>query len=99
MNRWYDKYEVLGKRLDAFNEMDQKVMDPLLKGVMDLVKEHDPSLLCYEKTFDFPLSLYRRRWYDKDPYLWLMFNTLKEADIVLLKSVEEYLVQEMDKDK
>ena len=95
MNRWYDKHAKLGKRLDTFKEMDQKIRDHLLKGVMDMVKNYDPSLLSYEKAFDFPLTFNRRRWYDKDPYLWLMFNTLKMADDTLLRSVEDYLEKEM----
>ena len=95
MNRWYNKRAKLRERLDAFKEMDQKSRDPLLKGIMDLVKKYDPNLLCYEKAFDFPLTLNRRRWYDKDPYLWMMFNTLEAADDTLLQSVEDYLEKEM----
>ena len=81
--------------LDAFKEMDQKTRDPILKGVMGLVQQYDPSLLSYEKSFDFSLDFNRRRWYDNDPYLWVMFNILIIADDTLLQSVEEYLGKEI----
>lgn len=95
MNRWYDKRPHLGKRLDALKEIDQKIRDPIVKGVMDLVQQYDPSLLSYEKALDFPLDFNRRRWYDNDPYLWVMFNILKIADDTLLQSVEDYLGKEI----
>jgi hypothetical protein len=40
---------------------------------------------------DFPLDINRRRWYDKDPYLWLIMNGLKYASDELLASVTKYL--------
>jgi len=95
MNRWYDNFPDLGARLNAFKDMNQEIRDPLLKGIMALVQQYDPSLLSYEKAFDFPLHLNRLRWYDKDPYIWLVFNTLKVADDTLLQSVENYLIEKM----
>ncbi len=91
MNRWYDKHPNLGKRLDEFKEMHQNVREPIVKEIIDLVKEHDLSLLSYEKAFEFPFDCNRRRWYDNDPHLWLMFNILEVADEALLQSVEDYL--------
>ena len=95
MNRWYDNHSNLGKRLDAFKEINQKTRDPIIKCVMDLVQQCEPSLLSYEKAFDFPFDFNRRRWYDNDPYLWVMFNVLKIADDTLLQSVEDYLEKEI----
>lgn len=95
MSRWYDKYAALNMRLEAFKEMDQKLKDRLVKGMMALVNNYDPNLLSYEKAFDFPLTVNRQRWYDQDPYLWLLFNTLKMADATLLRQIEDYLAQEM----
>ena len=95
MSRWYDKRPNLGIRLDAFKEMDPTVSKPIIKGLLDLVEQYDPSLLSYEKAFDFPFDSSRRRWYDNDPYLWLMFNVLKIADDTLLQSAEDYLGREI----
>ncbi|WP_028863858.1 hypothetical protein [Psychromonas aquimarina] len=91
MSRWYDKHPNLKKQLDEFKEMHQKVREPIIKEIIDLVKKHDLSLLSYEKAFEFPFDCNRRRWYDNDPHLWLMFNILEVADEALLHSVEDYL--------
>ena len=91
MSRWYDKRPRLGKRLDEFKEMDPKTRELIIKGVMDLVQQYEPSLLSYEKAFDFPFNSNQRRWYDNDPHLWLLFNILKVADEPLLQSAEDYL--------
>ena len=89
--RWYDQHPIIGKKLDAFEEMDATLKDHLIKGVMVIVTNYDPGLLSYEKAFEFPLSIKRDRWYDSDPYLWLMFNTLMMADEELLQSISDYL--------
>ena len=91
MKRWDDEHTNLRDRLDALKHMDEKTRDPIIKGVMNLMQQYDPELLCSEKAVDFPLDLQKRRWYDADPYLWTMFNTLKAADDTLLQSVEAYL--------
>jgi hypothetical protein len=91
MNRWYNQHPNLEKSLDAFKDMEHKTRDPIVKGIMELVQQDDPSLLHCENAFDFPLDFKGRRWYDSDPYLWLMVNTLKIADDRLLQSVDDYL--------
>lgn len=35
---------------------------------------------------EFPLEILRRRWYDKDPYVWLLFNGLRYAEIRVLEN-------------
>ncbi|MCW8995409.1 MAG: hypothetical protein OQK77_06315 [Psychromonas sp.] len=94
-NRWYDEHPALSIKLDAFKEMDPQLSDHLIKRIMSLVTDYDPNLLSCEIAFEFPLTFNRLRWYDQDPYLWLMFNTLKMADESLLKSVEMLLEKEM----
>ena len=91
MSRWYDKRPRLGKILDEFKEMNPKSRECIIKSVMCLVQQYEPSLLSYEKAFDFPFNSNRQRWYDNDPHLWLMFNILEVADTPLLQSVEDYL--------
>ena len=98
MSRWYDRRPGLGKRLDAFKEMDPEFREPIINAVIDLVKKHEPRLLSYEIAFDFPFDFHQRRWYDNDPHLWLMFNVLRLADERLLQSVEYYLTQEISID-
>lgn len=91
MIRWDDNQAILRVRLDALKEMDETKRDPIIKGIMSLVEKYDSELLSYEKAIDFPLDMKKRRWYDADPYLWSMFNTLKIADNTLLQSIEDYL--------
>lgn len=95
MTRWYDKHATLSEKLNAFKEMEHALQDRLIKGMMKLITDYDPNLLSSEKAFDFPLAVNRQRWYDEDPYLWLLFNTLRMADATLLQSITSYLDEEM----
>lgn len=93
--RWYNKYITLSNRLTDFRDIETHQQDILVKGVMSLVTDYDPNLLTCDKACEFPLSIDRKRWYDQDPYIWLMFNTLQMADTVLINSVTSYLDTEM----
>ena len=96
MNRWYDKYEKLGRFIDGMKEMGAKQRDQMVRGIMEIIRAHSPNLL--EKfVLDFPLDLNRQRWYDRDPYLWLTINGLQHAEIDLLHTVANYLEEEYAK--
>ena len=84
--RWYDKNVKLAKYLDSLKEMPGAKRDKIIIEIMVLIKENNPTLLD-DFVSEFPLSLNRRRWYDKDPYLWLLFNGLKYANEDLLQTV------------
>ena len=89
-NRWYDKYERLAICLERFKGMPHASRDRLIAGVFDILRQTNPDIL--EKQFiKFPLEILRRRWYDKDPYLWLLFNGLKFVDTEVLEMVTSYL--------
>ncbi len=90
MSRWYDNYERLGQQLENLKEMDSRKRDILIKGIMTIIKEQSPELL-EDFMFEFPLKIKRRRWYDNDPYLWLLINGLKNGRDELLQQVAEYL--------
>lgn len=90
MSRWYDKYEKLGKHLDSLKEMEPIKRDNLIKGIMVIIKEENPDLL-EDFVMEFPKEIRRRRWYDHDPYLWLLINGLKYGKEKLLKKVTVYL--------
>jgi hypothetical protein len=91
MSRWYDKRPRLGKKLDEFKAMDQQVREPILREIIDMVKKKKPSLLTSEKALDFRFDSFRLRWYEHDPYLWLVFNVLQLADVAILELVEYHL--------
>ena len=95
MSRWYDKRPQLGKGLDEFKEMDQEIREPILNFILNEVKKKQPSLLSTAQAFDFRLDSSRLRWYEHDPHCWLVFNVLEIADIAILESVENYLVNRL----
>lgn len=84
--RWYDQYKELGGYLDLFKGMDAVKRDKMIGDIFSLIKDSDPELIS-RHVFDFPLEIHRRRWYDQDPYLWLVFNGLKNTDDKLLKKI------------
>ena len=93
--QWYKKYIILSNKLTDFRDIGTQQQETLIKGIMALVIDYDPDLLTCDKACEFPLSGGRKRWYDQDPYLWLMFNTLQMADTVLMNMVVNYLDSEM----
>jgi hypothetical protein len=90
MKRWYDAFPKLSRQFESFKHMHPHTRDKLIADIMGMVKSVKPGLL-EEFLMDFPLDLNRRRWYDRDPYLWLMINGLKYAPVDLLRQVEAYL--------
>lgn len=95
MNRWYDEYEKLGRYIDSMKNMRAAHRDHLVKGVMMIIRRHNPNLL-ERFVLDFPLDLSRQRWYDKDPYLWLTINGLQHGDPDLLQTVALYLEEQVE---
>lgn len=89
MTRWYDRYDELGKYLDLMAELSPEQRDELVKGIMVIIKRESPDFLT-DLVLQFPLDLFRRRWYDKDPYLWLVFNGLEYADDAVVEKVIDY---------
>ncbi len=90
MSRWYDKYEKLGQQIENLKEMDPEQRDALIKGIMTIIKEKSPELL-EDFMLEFPIKIKRRRWYDNDPYLWLLMNGLKNGEDELLLRVADFL--------
>ncbi|MBD3346781.1 MAG: hypothetical protein GF401_17125 [Chitinivibrionales bacterium] len=95
-NRWYDQYTRLGAYLDSFKTMEPKYRNPLVRDVIDTIRKSNPELLDEENAFNFPLDINRRRWYDRDPMLWLMFNSLKNAEKGLREKITKFLGENID---
>ncbi len=89
MTRWYDRYDKLGEYLELMAELSPEQRDELVKGIMVIIKRESPDFLT-DVVLQFPLDLFRRRWYDKDPYLWLVFNGLEYADDAVVEKVVGY---------
>jgi hypothetical protein len=93
-NRWYDKYPQLALLLESLCTIKGSQRNTIISGIMEIIKLATPNLL-EQYVLDFPLDIKRRRWYDRDPYLWLIFNGLKYADAKLLKNVTRFLQKEI----
>lgn len=84
--RWYDKHERLANHLEKLKTMPEKQRNELLKDLIAFGRLLDPDL--FEKhLLEYPLDLKKRRWYDDDPYLWVVVNGLKFASDEILKKV------------
>jgi hypothetical protein len=93
MKRWYDSHRV-GKYLDIFKTMHKRDRDPVVNHILELIKV-DGHALIDAKVMEFPLDETRRRWYDKDPSLWMVFHGLERADKDLLDEIAEYLEKQL----
>jgi|GEM_PF-692915 len=78
-NRWYDKHEGLANHLEALKDMPKKQLNELLKDLITFARLLNPTLF-EDHLFEYPLDPKRRRWYDEDPYLWLVVNGLRFTD-------------------
>ncbi len=86
-NRWYDKHEGLANHLESLKIMPKRQLNEMLKDLITLARLLRPSLF-EEHLLEYPLDLKKRRWYDDDPYLWLLVNGLRFAeDDIILKVV------------
>ena len=93
MNRWYDKHENLGHNIELMKKMSPSCRNGLIDGIMVIIKSFNPTLLD-DFVLDFPMDIYRHRWYDKDPYLWLTINGLCYASGKLQDAVGCYMEEE-----
>lgn len=96
MHRWYDKHKNLARHLEKFKGMETRRRNRIVRDVLKIVREMNPGIL-EEFLLDFPLDVIRRRWYDEDPYLWLLFNGLEHADQPLLERITNHLRTTMKK--
>ena len=93
MARWYDAHEKLCRNIDKLKFTERNLRDYMVSKVMKVIKCHDPHLLD-KFVARFPLDIQRRRWYDKDPYLWLVINGLEYGSAELLDKVADLLEEE-----
>lgn len=88
--RWYDKHKDLAEHLEAFKSMDKRHVNRILKALVPFARSLQPSLF-EEHLMEFPLDLFRRRWYDEDPYLWNVVNGLQYAHDTTIAKVITFL--------
>jgi len=87
--RWYDYDEELRNYIDGLKDMSQDERDVYIKEMLKLIKK-DCSNLLEMDVLEYSLDLKRRRWYDDDPYLWMLINSLKFADRSFLEKIKKF---------
>jgi hypothetical protein len=85
-NRWYDKHEGLANHLEALKTMPKRQLNELLRDLIAFARLLHPTLF-EDHLFEYPLDPKRRRWYDDDPYLWLVVNGLRFTDDEVIHKV------------
>jgi len=89
MKRWYDSNWRLKNYLDKLPTLNNELYEKIVKDLMELVREEDP------KAFDrfaayYPLSEQKQRWYDLNPYCWILVNGLKHVSPQIIEKVVHY---------
>jgi hypothetical protein len=92
-NRCFAKYPDLKESIDKLKYLNCQDRNKIIHGMKDLILHHDNEL--FDKyVIEFPFE-YGRRWYDKDPYSWLVINSLKYADENLKADIIIYLHEKL----
>ena len=89
--RWYDKHQGLSSALEKLRTAHKKDRDNIVEGMKKIITKKDPDFID-KVCKKFPLNPYRRRWYDEDPYLWLVVNSLRYADDETINEVVGLLI-------
>ena len=98
--RWYDNFRSFAKQLERLKNVSSAQLDAVTKGIFAILEENDAThirgdFLDASCTSDFikayAIDLYHKRWYDKDPYLWLIVNSLKYASPSVVEKISLYI--------
>lgn len=92
-NRWYDQYPELSQLIEKIKVLSDDEKNEVLIKIKDIVIKHDAKIID-SHVMEFPMSS-KRRWYDKDPYSWLVINALKFASEDLINIVTDYLKEKI----
>lgn len=90
--RWYDKTK-LGKYIHKMQDLPKQKLDTILVDLKNLITQYDSDLIS-EHIIEFKLN--GMRWYDKDPYSWMIINSLKHADSILLDKIIYFFQSHFD---
>ncbi|MFP4418477.1 MAG: hypothetical protein ACOC41_08685 [Chitinivibrionales bacterium] len=89
MGRWYDSNKKLACCLESLRCLESGKRERIVRDLIELIRSEEPAVL-EDFVLEFPLDVYRRRWYDKDPYLWIIFNGMRFASESLVNRVIHY---------
>jgi hypothetical protein len=89
LKRWYDSNEKLRNYIESLKSIEPVLRNKIVRDLMECVRKKNPSLLD-SFVEEYPLETRNQRWYDQDPYLWILMNGLKYADDDIIISVIDY---------
>jgi len=89
MNRWYDCNHRLRVYLECMKNLDHAFCEKIVTDLMELIREYDAALLD-RFAEEYPLAIRKQRWYDQNPYCWILFNGLRYASDDIIDLVIEY---------
>ena len=92
-NRWYDRYPDLKVMFDKLQELKKGERDKIILELKDLIAGRD-NCLFDKYVFEFSMPL-QRRWYDNNPFSWLVISALKYADEALITDIILYLKERL----
>jgi hypothetical protein len=90
---WYDNHPDLEKAIDKLEDLNRQDRDEIIRGLRDIILNHDDELFD-RHAVEFPMTC-ARSWYDKDPYAWLVINSLKYVDEDLITDIFIYLKEKL----
>jgi hypothetical protein len=90
--RWHDKDPVLRVALQKLAELPERQQEVLMMDLQRVIMKYDDRLI-ERNVSKFSI---RRRWYDKNPYTWLIINSLKYASPELREKVSEFFLQRFE---
>ena len=88
MKRWYDVNPKFAQQLEHLRTLDDSSLDKVVSEILTIIRHDQPNILD-DNLLEFPLDILRRRWYDTNPYLWLIVNGLEYADTTLVNKVAD----------
>jgi len=94
--RWYDKNKKLASLLGILRTLDPSDQERVVAEMKEIIMGYDQELMD-RWVLEFPLTT-KRRWYDRNPYSWLVINSLKYADSRLLGGIILFLKDELEPD-
>ena len=88
--RWYDENPELADHLDTLKEANNTERQSIFSGLRKLLETHAPDKV--EKAKENPVEE-SRRWYDKDPEMSIVINSMQMVDPGIMGMVVGRLAQ------
>ena len=93
-NRWYDRDPTLADAIEGLKDLDARSLDRVMAEVERVIVARDETLLeRYVDRFEV-----RRRWYDRNPYTWLIVNSLQFAPKDVVDEVRDCLHRSLSRE-